>query len=123
MFDYVTCKYPLPHGANQLTGWQTKDTPEQFMDTYEIREDGSLWHHEHDIEDRSDPNAEGLERLAGCMTAVNHRWVSEPLTGEVRFYTYEGRDTTLWWEFSAYFVNGQLKHLETIRTPTPEGGG
>ena len=34
---------------------------------HEIREDGSLWREEYDIEDHSDPNAEGLERFTGCM--------------------------------------------------------
>jgi hypothetical protein len=51
MFDYVKCHYPLPvKGAEDLI-YQTKDTPSQWLDMYEIRADGTLWH-----EDRSDPS-------------------------------------------------------------------
>lgn len=53
-FDYLRCKYPLPlAGANALT-FQTKNTPAQFLDTYELREDGTLWHEAYDTEDHSD---------------------------------------------------------------------
>lgn len=54
MFDDIKCKYPLPlNGANDLV-YQTKDTPAQFLDKYEIREDGTLWHENYDIEDQSE---------------------------------------------------------------------
>lgn len=111
VYDYVNCHYPLPvAGANALT-YQTKDTDAQFLDSYEIRKDGTLWHEEYDVEDRSDPNAEGLKGLIGCMTRTSPRWQQELLTGEVRFY--DGNAD--WWvEFSAYFVRGQLKQLEII---------
>ena len=53
MFDYIVCKMPLPGTA---PAWfpggefQTKDTPEQYMATYTIEEDGTL----------VGPNAEGF---------------------------------------------------------------
>lgn len=119
MFDYIHCKYPLPiEGANSLE-FQSKDTDAQLCDRYEIREDGTLWHQDYDVEDRSDPNAEGLEALFGCMTSVNHRWVQDFMTGEISFYASSGPPEDEWIEFSAYFVKGQLKHLETI-SPDPE---
>jgi hypothetical protein len=65
MFDHLKCKYPLPDAGDNDLEYQTKDTPAQFLDNYEIRADGSLWHLDYDIEDRSDPNAEGLARLVG----------------------------------------------------------
>ena len=124
LFDYLRCKLPLPvAGANDLE-FQTKDTDAQYMDHYEIREDGTLWHQEYDTEDRSDPNAEGLAALFGCMTRVNERWVQDDMTGEVRFYTYFGDAndkqpiSERWIEFSAYFASGQLKQLETISDGT-----
>ena len=43
IFDFVTCKYGLPIAAAQDLDFQSKDTPSQAMDHYEIREDGSLW--------------------------------------------------------------------------------
>jgi hypothetical protein len=119
LFDYLRCDYPLPlEGANALE-FQTKDTRQQYMDRYEIRADGTLWHEEYDTEDRSDPNAEGLERMFGCMTRVNQRWVRDEMTGEVCFYTSSGdRDNDQWIEFSCYFVKGALKHLEVL-SPCP----
>jgi len=116
MFDYLRCKYPLPvKGVNDML-FQTKDSPAQQMDEYEIREDGTLWHQDYDIEDRSDPNAEGIARIFGMMTRINERWEPEPMTGEILFYD-GGTD----WElgFSAYFVDGKLRELHTIRDTTP----
>lgn len=111
MFDYLKCKYPLPDaGANDLE-YQTKDTPAQFLDHYEIRADGSLWHLAYDIEDKSDPHAEGFARWAGRISYVNERWEPVPFTGEIRFYHYANETRT---EFSAYFVNGMLNLLTPI---------
>lgn len=125
MFDYVRCKYPLPLPDAANLEFQTKDTPCR-MDWYEIREDGSLWHEEYDTEDRSDPNAEGFERFFGSMTRVNQRWVPCEMTGEVRFYTSIGSTPTTtgdWLEFSAYFVRGQIKHVEQLSPPNSGEGG
>jgi len=85
------------------------------MDTYEIREDGTLWHQAYDTENRSDLNAEGIMAICEIMTPVNHRWERDTMTGEVRFYTtvLKGKSYD-WIEFSAYFVGGELKQLETI---------
>lgn len=114
MFDELRCAYPLPvEGANACL-YQTKDTPSQSIDLYEIREDGSLWHEEYETEDISDPATEGLAALFGCMTRVRNRFVREHLTGEIRFYHYEPRAGIEWIEFSAYFIDGWLKHLVTI---------
>jgi hypothetical protein len=118
MFDYLKCKYPLPNAGDNDLEYQTKDTPAQFLDHYEIRTDGTLWHLDYDIEDRSDPNAEGLARWAGRLSHVNERWEPVPFTGEIRFYHYiseAGRT-----EFSAYFVNGMLNFLTPIgKEPIP----
>jgi len=115
MFDYLNCKASLPAGVPDLR-WQTKSL-RCAMDTYEIREDGTLWGEDYETEDRSDPNAEGLSRLIGCITRVNIRPRQlTDYTGEVCFYEQDGNKG--WWEFSAYFVKGQLKHLELIESPT-----
>jgi hypothetical protein len=116
MFDYLKCTYPLPDAGDNDLEYQTKDTPAQFLDNYEIRADGSLWHLDYDIEDRSDPSAEGLARLVGRLSRVNERWEPVPFTGEIRFYCYvcENQRT----EFSAYFVNGMLNFLTPIGKET-----
>lgn len=116
MFDNIKCKYPLPTDKD-LTDemFQTKDTPAQFTDLYEIREDGTLWHEDYNIEDRSDPNAEGFKKFFGSMTRVNEGWefVSD-FIGEIRFYTPIEHGTK-WIEFSSYFVDGKLKELHLIK--------
>src|ERR1044072_492742 len=111
MFDYIRCEAPLPLpdgfsldcvDDDGRGPFQTKDTPNQFMDQYVIRSDGTLWVEEYDVEDHSDPKAEGIMRIVGCMTRVNKRWVRlyDP-KGEIRFYTSLGINHTGWIEFSA----------------------
>lgn len=124
MFDNITCKHPLPvAGANAMT-FQTKDTPAQWLDHYEIREDGTLWHEDYDTEDQSDaakweqahPGQQApreLDAFCGCMTKVNQRWTQlTDFTGEICFY--EILEPNGWIEFSAYFVNGHIKHIQLI---------
>lgn len=119
MFDWLKCDYPLPvEGANAIS-FQTKDTPAQFTDNYEIREDGTLWHEAYDIEDQSDPTKTGVERIVGMFATVNERWEPVPFTGEIRFYGYlkdDGiqSDPEGWIEFSAYFHDGNLKELHQL---------
>lgn len=128
MFDDLRCEYPLPiEGANDIA-YQTKDTPAQYMDLYVIRKDGTLWHEEYDVVDRSElgkwmathPGIEppddqvNLMSISGCMTRVNKTWVQEKLTGEIRFYTTLGPKHTGWIEWSAYFVDGMLNQLHLI---------
>jgi hypothetical protein len=113
MFDEIRCKAKLPREGCGGLLFQTKDTPEQWLDMYEIREDGSLWHERYDIEDHSDPDAEDpLSRLCGSMTRVGKEWERCEMTGEVRFYTHTDKADIRgsWVEFSAYFVHGLLAH-------------
>ncbi len=124
LYDYIRCKYPLPiKGANSLL-YQTKDTTAQYMDLYEIREDGTLWHENYDTEDRSDPKAEGIFKLRGCISPVNKRWEQVIFTGEIRFYTSLterkfDRDDAGWIEFSAYYVDGILNQINLIKYRKP----
>jgi hypothetical protein len=41
LFDNIRCKM-LQLAEERDTIWQTKDTPAQFLDEYEIREDGTF---------------------------------------------------------------------------------
>ena len=114
MFDDLKCKYPLPPDGviDTQTIYQTKSLA-CFLDLYEIREDGTLWHEDYDTEDHSDPDATPLRRIAGMLTRVNERWIPVDLTGEVVFY---GRGK----EFSAYFVEGNLKELHQLHNRYPD---
>lgn len=121
MFDNITVKTPLPLPAYQDEVFQTKDTPLQWMTDYVIREDKTLWHSEHDYEDRSDPNAEGLMRICGSMTRINERWVQDDITDHIRFYTSLGEYHSGWVEFKAHIVRGILQSIEVVeeRLPNP----
>lgn len=112
MFDDLNCKYPLPNPEHNDLDFQTKDTPSQFLNLYEIREDGTLWEELYDIEDQSDPDAEGIARCFGMMARVNYRWSKvESFDGKIDFYTDVGED---WVEYSANFVNGALQTLTIV---------
>lgn len=113
MFDCIRCKCPLPVPFSDDNEPQTKDTPSQQLDSYEIREDGTLWHEEYDIEDQSNPNAEGLLRFAGCMTRVNKRWVPTKFTGSINFYG-EGEDGE-WLEYQTYFIGGIMQSITRVQ--------
>jgi len=116
MFDNIKCLHKLPIEKDfSKEIFQTKNTPAQWLDHYEIRENGTLWHENYDIEDRSNPNETGLKRFVGSMTKINKRWeFMKDFIGEIRFYTtYDSNRYCI--EFSSYFVNGMLKELHLIR--------
>ena len=117
LYDEIRCERELP--APEASGllFQTKDTPAQFCEQYVIRADGTLWHETYDTEDHSDPKAEGLHALIGCMTRVNQRWEPCLYTGEIRFYTDGdyGTDSAWWLEFSSYFKDGQMQLVNLIQ--------
>lgn len=100
MYDDLRCHYPLPVAGANAREYQTKDTPSQLLNKYEITAEGVLRHQEWDAD-------EGLKS----------EWIGHPdFTGEVRFYDL--KDCGGWIEFSAYFVNGLLKELHLISDTT-----
>ena len=112
LFDHIRCKYKAANGPDPKCLYQTKDTPAQYLEEFEIREDGTLWHHKpasyEDVRTEEEKNLPGLASLCGMSTPVGHQWVQLPtFTGEVCFYGLNC-------EWSAYFVKGQIKHLERI---------
>lgn len=110
MYDNLKCKRPLPLKNASEYVFQTKDL-DCMMDQYEIREDGTLWHEAYEVRVEETDEAP----LGMWLHRDNKRWEHISLTGEIRFYDYsDGGD---WVEFSAYYVNGELKHLEPIALP------
>ena len=81
MFDTLEIKYALPWPEVQdSTEWQSKDTPTQNLDNYELREDGTLWHEAYDERWVEDPS----DQLSGGYTRKdNKRWEQIELDGEV----------------------------------------
>lgn len=106
MFDYIRYKGKT---------YQTKHTPNQWMDTYEIRDDNTLW-----VEKYESEWVEESEALfGGYFQQKNKRWEQEKsFTGELLFYEYDGKGTDI--EISSYFVNGELKNLVVLKNVTPE---
>ena len=120
MYDHLVCEYPLPYGDGISRTFQTKDTPAQYLDVYTIKEDGTFWHEDYDIEDCSAPNADGLAKFYGCMTRVNKRLERCPMSGSVNFYTFKDeKNDKGWLEYQAYFKAGQLQSLIVIEDTDP----
>lgn len=105
MFDDLLIEGDLHPSVKAGSRWQTKSLGCD-MDNYKIDADGQLWHEEYDTEDRSDPNAEGLERLFGMYARVNEQWVKSDWTGEL--YFYERVFGKGWVEGKAIIVRGRL---------------
>lgn len=120
MFDELKCEYPLPISELQDKIFQTKDTPNQMLDLFVIKEDGSLWVEDYDIEDHSkaalwlkdhpgeelpDELTDFIGRFAGCMARVNKRLVPHPFNGEIQFGDIVDNK---WYNFQASFKDGQL---------------
>jgi len=104
MYDDIDVLIPLPDGYVH-TDFQTKSLVCN-LDLYQLREDGSLWHEDYDIEDHSDPKAKGMMRVRGMFARVNQRWVPvTDFTGELTFHEF---DDDTFYEYSTYFVDGQL---------------
>lgn len=130
MYDEIQCKMALPVeiDVDHKEHWFQTKSMGCSLDYFQIREDGSLWRETYDVVDKSDPNATGLWKMAGCMSRVNNRWVPcLAFTGEIVFYTQAssigqkdvGQHYSGWIEFSTYFVGGQLKHFELLRYDEP----
>jgi hypothetical protein len=97
MYDDLRCHYPLPVAGANERDYQTKDTPCQYLNKYEITAEGVLRHRVWDAD-------EGLAP----------KWIGHPdFIGEIRFYDFKEEDGG-WIEWSSYFVNGLLKEVHLI---------
>jgi hypothetical protein len=96
MFDDVVCDYPLPEGAPR-TGYQTKDTPAQMLDTYTITEDGRL------VDDGGATLDDFHGDLEFYASNVSGCGPNGYITSDGK--PYEG------WNFVARFTNGRVTRL------------
>ena len=115
MFDYLRCKMPLPEPCPPSdTLFQTKDTDEQYMETYTITEDGRLIHHAVDYEtvpkaERPHPEEDGLLGLRGSIRRIPRGEVEIPLHGDLEFHHYS--DDKEWWSYIARFTEGRCVRI------------
>ena len=131
LFDEIRCKADLPVDldVDHRSHWFQTKSLLCAMDMYEIREDGTLWRERYDIEDKSDPEAIGIEAMVGCMTRTNKEWVACDLfTGEIRFHTLAssiersdiGQIHSGWIKFSSYFICGRMVQIELLTFTSPQ---
>jgi hypothetical protein len=106
MFDY------LNYDGHE---YQTKNTPEQMMDTYEIRGDELWWRKtEHEwVEEKN-------SLFGGYLQEVSHEWLfCKDFDGLVRFYREDnengGHKKDAWIEYKALFMDGKIIKLEEIK--------
>lgn len=85
LYDYVQCLYEIPVPNFATREWQSKSTEAQYMETYQIRRDGTLWHQK--------------QKMSNCEEG----WVHVPVTGEIAIYDaeYDGDYAVKFW-----FING-----------------
>lgn len=97
MFDYLRIDkamlpVELPEGF--VAQWQTKDTPEQYLETYEITAEGELRR----VEWNGDTEQYEPVEVLGDFH------------GDLRFYTSHPM-TDEWFEFNARFTEGKLSRI------------
>jgi hypothetical protein len=112
MFDTVKCYYSEMEDGHSDLEFQTKDL-ECLMDYYVLDKDGSLFIEEYDVEDKSDPNAEGLARIIGCMSKTNEKLVRSDLTDTFTMYAKDEGDEE-WIVYKVQVTRGQLTYFERI---------
>lgn len=108
LFDEVRCKYPLLAPKVQSELFQSKDTPSQYLDLYEIREDGTLWHDAYDLRIEDDDSSP----MGIRMHRDNPRWKQVLYEGELEIHHCVGTapDGT-WYSFRFWFRNGIVKDM------------
>jgi hypothetical protein len=88
--------------------YQTKDTPQQSLDTYEIRGDELWWKKtEYEWEDDKD------SMFGGYMQEVSHEWVfCDRFDGVIDFYRENKEEGNKWIEYHTLFNNGRMIKIE-----------
>ncbi len=128
MFDYIKCNMPLPETPvpPPSHGFQTKDTPDQYMTEYTITEDGRLSWKPYRIEEvpkaeRPYPDAEdgSLRALCGILRRAESDAEFVDYHGDIFFYAGgKGR----WWEYKARFTDGKCEKI-TLEEFRDQSGG
>lgn len=108
MFDEIRCRMSLPVdiGVDHKDHWFQTKSMECGLRKYEIRANASLWFFSNDLD----------------------KWIAcDGFIGEIVFYGFASEislekplASTGWLELSAYFVRGELKHLELLQFDKPE---
>ena len=93
--------------------YQTKDTPSQVLETYEIR-DRELWFKK---VERVWVETEG-DIFGGHLEAVSHEWIfCSDFDGRIVFYDYKYNDDGSLYheEWDSLFMNGKLLKIKRLK--------
>lgn len=102
MFDYVVCERKLK-GSPNVSEWQTKCTPSQYMETYKINKDGKLWFLKVERRYKRDKS----RVIGGYFERISEEWVEcHDFTGSINFYGHD--QSGKWWEVIGLFEDGKL---------------
>jgi len=107
MFDNVTIRWPLPWPEVQNSQWQSKDTPTQFLNDYEVREDGTLWHLAYDQRIEKDAK----HPMGFHLYRDNERWEQVDWDGGIECHEYiehENRPGGMEYSVTFWFRNGRV---------------
>ena len=124
MFDDIKVKISLPDLEDEISRsltFQTKDTPAQFMEKYEISENGRLIHMK--VEYESVPEEErpfygkpewehGVNKFLGCINVKELGWEDTEFHGDLIFYTSHNKE---WFEYEARFTEGNFTRVKRIK--------
>jgi hypothetical protein len=106
LFDDVRCLYPLPWPEAQGGWFQSQYTPAQYLEKYELRENGELWYCDRKREWKEDGHGD----LGGCFVTVSQQWVQEKFTGEIEIHAYHSVDgINYWYSVQFWFRDGVVK--------------
>ena len=118
MFDEVICHYPLPWPEVQDSIWQSKNTPAQYLERYEIRADGTLWHEAYTERFEKDASSP----LGFRLYRDDVHWVQvSDVGGELEIHTFvEHADHPggQWYRVLFWFRNGTVKDMISSREAT-----
>lgn len=103
VFDNVKCHYQTPWPEAAGLYWQTRDTDAQFLDIYEIRDDGTLWYQAYDSQTVVDADAP----CGFVLKKSNYRWERVPWEGELEIHS--GPDHPGWYSVRFWFRDGKIK--------------
>ncbi len=119
MFDSVIIKYklPLPNESYGYTGtdqFQTKDL-ENALDTYELREDGTLWRQDRETEwVEGDKKGKSIIDRFGHLKTIKSWWTKINITQTIKAYSYERTDGEYDYsiDYKIIFIEGTVKSVE-----------
>ena len=118
MYDEVICHYPLPWPEVQNQIWQSKNTPAQYLERYEIRADGTLWHEAYIKRFKKDASSPLGFRL--YRDDVHWAQVSD-FCGELEIHTsveHADHPGGQWYSVRFWFRNGTVKDMISSREAT-----